>query len=39
MDFHGSGFYFWFISNFGIADYTASITGKTKNGKESGLKG
>jgi hypothetical protein len=35
---HGSGFHFWFISNLGTADCTASITGKTKNGKESGIK-
>jgi hypothetical protein len=37
-DAHSLVFYFWFISNLGPADCTASITGKTKNGKESGMK-
>lgn len=38
MNAHGSGFHFWLILNLGTADCTASITGKTKNGKESGMK-
>jgi hypothetical protein len=38
MEAHGSGFHFWCISNLGTAEGIASITGKTKNRKESGMK-